>query len=65
MIACPDETLNRLILWRLGRVRELQAIVIKNPKKQPRRVARRTRLRRALRAIDRAIAEQCQSIFTP
>jgi len=65
MIYVPDVALNTMLRWRIDRIRELQAIKITNPKKQPKRVARRKRLRRALRALDRAIANHCQEIFTP
>lgn len=65
MIYVPDVALNSMLRWRIGRLQELQAIKITNPKKQPKRVARRKRLRRALRALDRAIAERCHEIFTP
>lgn len=65
MMYCPDPVLRGMIIHRVRIMVELQAIVIKNKKKQPKRVARRKRLRRAMRAVNRAIAERCHEIFTP
>jgi len=65
MILCPDTELSRLVLYRIGLMRELQSIKVTNKKKQPKRYARRQRARRALRRLEHAIAERCHEIFTP